>query len=325
MDKIKQVFSHDSSKDASRTHETPSHTTPAAASSGVAATSTEPTASTASTTGTTPAAASTASTTSTTGTHETVGEKIREAAHPPKHHHQQPRQDGLLNEADAKAATHDHQHLAAVTHEHHQRHEVEEVERQREVDRHVHHVQHHVQPVLDTQHEKEQHHEKIVPETNIREKHVATDEDKAMLASLNTAKDEYTEGPSEKIILDKGEKVHENVHHAVHHVVQPVIERDTHEHHVTHTTIPIHQETHEAPIVHQSVAHEPMALKDFVSGGGDLKSTLKHDGSLLEKTTGSDCTREVTGPGEQITSALGLGGASSTTPATTTSATESRI
>ncbi|GAA5911220.1 uncharacterized protein JCM6883_001945 [Sporobolomyces salmoneus] len=277
MDKIKQVFSHDSDKTAhnTATHNsttTPSHSTTSASetvpSSGVV-TSATPTSAT--------------QTSATHGAHETVGEKIREHAHPPAHHHSQPKQDGLLNENDAKAAVHDHQHLAAVTHETHQRHEVEEVERQREVDRHVHHVQHHVQPVLDTQHSQEGHHQKIVPETNIKERHVATDEDKAMLASLNTARDERREGPSEKTIIDKGEQVHTNTSHHVHHLVQPVIERDTHEHHRTHTVVPIHQETHEAPIVHQSVAHEPMALKDFVSGGGDLKSNVAHDPSLLNR------------------------------------------
>jgi len=56
-----------------------------------------------------------------------------------------------------------------------------------------------------------------------------------MLASLNTARDTRTEAPSEKVIIDKGEQVHTNTSHHVHHLVQPVIERDTHEHHKTHT------------------------------------------------------------------------------------------
>ena len=136
-----------------------------------------------------------------------------------------------------------------------------------------------------------------------------------MLASLNIHKDERREGPSEKTIIDKGEKVHTNTSHHVHHLVQPVIERDTHEHHRTHTVVPIHQETHEAPIVHQSVAHEPMHLKDFVAGGGDLKSTVKHDASLLNR--GEDCERTVDGPAEKLKETLGLG---SHTSGTTTNA-----
>ncbi|GAA5849018.1 hypothetical protein JCM5353_008660 [Sporobolomyces roseus] len=300
MDKIKQVFSHDSSKDATHstgTHSTGTHTTGSTAtpSSTVGATT-----------------ASSASTLSSDNTahreHESVGEKLKEHAHPPKHHHSQPKQDGLLDERDAKEATHDHQHLAAVTHETHQRHEVEEIERQREVDRHVHHVQHHTQPVLDTQHSAEVHHEKVIPQTEIKERHVATEEDKNMLASLNTARDSRVEAPSEKVIIDKGEKVNTNTSHHVHHLVQPVIERDTHEHHKTHTVVPVHQTTHEAPIVHQSVAHEPMALKDFVAGGGDLSSNVKHDASLLNRN--EDCERTVDGPAETLKSTLGLGNSS---------------
>ena len=59
-------------------------------------------------------------------------------------------------------------------------HETEEVLRQKEVDRHVHHVQHHVQPINVTDHQNEIHHERNVPLTNIREKHVATDDDVAV-------------------------------------------------------------------------------------------------------------------------------------------------
>ncbi|GAA5935625.1 hypothetical protein JCM1841_007014 [Sporobolomyces salmonicolor] len=235
---------------------------------------------------------------------------IREHAQPPAHHHQQPKRDSLLSDEDAKAATHDHKHLAPVTHETRQYHEVEEVERQREVDRHVHHVQHHVQPVLDTQHAAEVQHEKVHPETRIRERHVATDEDKAAFAGLKTAEDSVVEAPREKVILDKGEKVVEKVSHHVHHIVQPVIERDTHEHHRIHTVIPVHQTTHEAPIVHASVQHEPMALKDFIAGGGDLQSTLKHDPAALLRTSSSaesaECVREVSGPGEALVQQLGL-------------------
>ncbi|GAA5887532.1 hypothetical protein JCM5296_002608 [Sporobolomyces johnsonii] len=235
---------------------------------------------------------------------------IREHAQPPAHHHKQPKRDSLLSDEDAKAATHDHKHLAPVTHEMRQYHEVEEVERQREVDRHVHHVQHHLQPVLDTQHAAEVHHEKVHPETRIRERHVATDEDKAMFAGLKTVDDSVVEAPAEKVILDKGEKVVEKISHHVHHIVQPVIERDTHEHHRIHTVIPVKQTTHEAPIVHASVQHEPMSLKDFIAGGGDLKSTLKHDPVALLRTSSSaesaECVREVSGPGEDLAQQLGL-------------------
>ncbi|GAA5932623.1 hypothetical protein JCM1841_000314 [Sporobolomyces salmonicolor] len=249
---------------------------------------------------------------------------IHEHAQPPHHHHNQPKRDSVLDEADAKAATHDHQHLTPVTHEVHQRHEIEEIERQREVDRHVHHVQHHTQPVLDTQHAAEVHHEKIVPETHIKENHVATDEDKALFARLNTAKDSVTEAPREKTIVDLGERVAENVSHHVHHVVQPVIERDTHEHHRVHTVIPVHQRVEEAPIVHASVQHEPMSLKDFTAGGGDLSSTLKHDPNVLLRTS-DECSREVDGPAESLVQQLGLASINDQTATTSTTPATARV
>ncbi|PRQ73153.1 hypothetical protein AAT19DRAFT_15906 [Rhodotorula toruloides] len=231
-------------------------------------------------------------------------EHLREHAAPPPHKHHQPGRDTVLGEAEAKMATHDHQHLAPVTHETRHHHEVEEVERQREIDRHVHHVQHHVQPVVDEQHAGEVHHEKAVPVTEIRERHVATDEDKMQFASLNKAKDSVVEAPRERTIIDRGEQVHENVQHHVHHIVQPTIERDTHEHHKIHTTIPIHETVHEAPVVHQSTVHEPLPLKEFVAGGGDLKSTLRHDAdALLDR---GECERTVDGPAETLTQQLGL-------------------
>ncbi|GAA5884580.1 hypothetical protein JCM6882_005305 [Rhodosporidiobolus microsporus] len=263
------------------------------------------------------AAAASSSSTSrspTTATHGTgiegkmasAAEHVHEHAHPPGHRHSQPAQDGILSEKDAKLASHDHQHLAPVTHETRHHHEIEEIERQREVDRHVHHVQHHTQPVLDTQHASEVYHEKAVPVTKIKESHVATDEDHAQFAALNTAKDSVVEAPREKTIVDLGEKVVENTSHHVHHVVQPVIERDTHEHHRIHTVIPTHQTTHEAPIVHSSISHEPMSLKDFTAGGGDLASKLKHDANLLIHKDNQNCERTVDGPAETLTHQFGL-------------------
>ncbi|GAA5899911.1 hypothetical protein JCM5296_006212 [Sporobolomyces johnsonii] len=328
MNKVKEIFSsdkHESTNPSSRTSGSGQALEPTASSRTTGATGTlvenDPSFErerVANTSGTT------SGTTGVAGRTGNTVEHIREHAEPPHHHHQQPRGDGLLDERDAKSATHDHKHLTPVTHETRQQHEVEEIERQREIDRHVHHVQHHTQPVLDTQHASEVHHEKVHPETHIRENHVATDEDKAMLASLNTAHDSVTEAPREKVIIDRGEQVHENTSHHVHHVVQPVIERDTHEHHRLHTTIPVHQTTHEAPIVHQSVQHEPMGIKDFTAGGGDLKSNLRHDANLLN-TNGEDCSREVDGPAEDLTSTLGLGNTTSTRTTGTTGTTSERI
>jgi hypothetical protein len=58
-----------------------------------------------------------------------------------------------------------------------------------------------------------------------------------------------------------------------------------------------------------------MNIKDFVAGGGDLKSNVKHDASLLNR--GEDCERTVDGPAEKLKETLGLGSHSNTTTGTT--------
>jgi hypothetical protein len=113
--------------------------------------------------------------------------------------------------------------------------------------------------------------------------------------------------PVEKKIIDHGEKVQVKEHHHLHHVVQPVIEKETHERHRIHTTIPIHRKppiyvanrdqcnrhdvkcflilyallslpdvTHEAPIIQQSINHEPLQMDEFLKRGGSLSSGLTH-------------------------------------------------
>ncbi|BGP24552.1 hypothetical protein JCM10295v2_003470 [Rhodotorula toruloides] len=335
MDKIKQVFSHEKSANetgsTTGTHtgasnigatQTPTQsaagdrtsvgTDTSAASRNPRTAENEPAGNRTSETATTGTGATSSSTTGSTGGAVERGmEHIREHAAPPPHKHHQPGRDTTLDERDAKSATHDHQHLAPVTHERRHHHEVEEVERQREVDRHVHHVQHHVQPVLDEQHQGETRQEKNVPVTDIRERHVATDEDKAQFASLAKEHDTVQEAPREKTIVDRGEQVQENTHHHVHHVVQPEIERDTHEHHRVHTTIPIHEKVEEAPVVHQSVRHEALPISEFTKNGGDLNSTRKHDASLLDQ---GECERTVDGPAETLTQSLGLSSGNNVEP-----------
>jgi len=201
--------------------------------------------------------------------------------------------------------THDHKHLNHVVHADHRHVEIEEVERQREVDRHVHHVQHHVQPVIDKQVAPEKVRENIVPVTQVREKHASTGEDKALLAGLTSQhRDTETHREKERTVVDLGEKVHENVHHHVHHVTQPVVEQEIVERERIHTVIPVHQETHEAPIIHKSSTHQPVTMDSFLSGGGKLSSGITHDNAGVLATEG--CDRQVSGVGEKLAADLHL-------------------
>ncbi len=236
---------------------------------------------------------------------ENKGESLVQHATPPKPGHHHDRSEAVLDELAAGEATHDRQHVAPITHQTHHHHETEEVQRQTEIERHLHHLQHHTQPVVDTQHADVQHHHKLHPVSHIEEKHVNTDADRTAFAGLNKHKDEYTHAGKERTVIDKGEQVKQMDIHHVHHVVQPVIERDTHEYHVHHTTILTHRKVHEAPVVHESVSHESMHLKDFVSGGGDLESKLTHDQAGV--LNNGECERKVDGPLESLKEKLHLG------------------
>lgn len=170
----------------------------------------------------------------------------------------------------------DVQHLAPVTKHIAHRHEIEELHREREHHIHQHHIQHHVQPVLDAEHLAEQLHSRVVPATTIREVHANTDKDAALLRSVaGNPKDSFTQAATDRSIIDKGEAVREIVHHHIHNIVQPIIEKETHEYHRIRTTIPTTHITHEAPIVHESTAHQPIRKEDFVKGGGVLTSNTR--------------------------------------------------
>jgi len=216
----------------------------------------------------------------------------------------------------AENVTHDHKHLQHVVHKDHRHVEVEEVERVRDVDRHVHHVQHHVQPVIDKQVQPEVLHENAVPVTEIKERHSSTAEDRQLFQGLATQhRDEEVHRPKERTVVDLGEKVHENVHHHVHHVTQPVIEQEVVDRHRIHTVIPVHHTTHEAPIIHKSSTHEPVTMDSFLQGGGKLGSGITHHNAGVLQTEG--CDRTVDGVGEKLAQDLHLGGSNYTTGSST--------
>ncbi|KAF8902723.1 hypothetical protein CPB85DRAFT_1417184 [Mucidula mucida] len=203
--------------------------------------------------------------------------------------------------------------LDPVTHEHVRHQEVEEVVRQKEKDRHVHHVQHHSIPVTQKEEKDEVHHEKIHPMTEVHEKHANTNDDTVRLdAQVQGNKDHVYHGDKERTVLDKGTAVNEHVHHHTHHVIQPIIEKETFDRHRVHTVIPSHEEIHEAPIVHDSQQHAPISMQDFMQtyGGDSVTSgAVPHDQIGSKVMHPPDCERTVDGPGEKLAKELRLGAA----------------
>ena len=65
----------------------------------------------------------------------------------------------------------------------------------------------------------------------------------------------------------------EHVHHHVHETVQPVVQKQTIEPHVVHTTVPIHETHHDAAQHHEATALPPVSMDEFKKQGGALNGT----------------------------------------------------
>lgn len=204
----------------------------------------------------------------------------------------------------------DTKHLAHITDETKQHHTIEEVTRQRDLHQHHDHVQHHVVPIKDTEHKAEVLAQKVHGNTVVHEKHASTNKDAELLSAVAAKhgyRDTTRQAPSTHAVIDKGEVVKENAHHTVHHVVQPILIRDEHHHTRQQTTIPIEHHVYNAPIIHESIQHEPVSLAEFSKTGGLLDSKLGNVGSLKNTLlhTGQ-CDRTVEGIGEKLEKELHL-------------------
>lgn len=208
------------------------------------------------------------------------------------------------------------EHLGEVTSKTHHNHTIEEVERQRELERHSHHIQVHHQPIKHEEHAAEQIHQKSHPVTKIHEKHASTDKDAKLLSTIaagHNHKNEVKHAPIDHKIVDNGEIVNESVHHHIHNVVVPLVSHDAHEHHRIKTTIPTHHVLHEAPIIHESSTLEAISKDDFLKRGGVLGAPAKTV-DQVNVLHGGQCERKVDGVAEKLAKELNL---STPTPTST--------
>ncbi|KIL64363.1 hypothetical protein M378DRAFT_163395 [Amanita muscaria Koide BX008] len=147
----------------------------------------------------------------------------------------------------------------------------------------------------------------IHPVTQIHEQHVNKPEENALLErQVFQHRDTVYHGAKERHVIDKGTIVNENVHHHVHHVIQPVIEKETLDKHRIHTTIPIHEVTHEAPIVHQSQTHAPISVDQFLEHGGLLSGGLQPADAADKLLQQGKCTRQVDGVANRMEKEMNL-------------------
>ncbi|KAG6916880.1 hypothetical protein DXG01_004789 [Tephrocybe rancida] len=170
--------------------------------------------------------------------------------------------------------------LDPVVHQRVRRVEVEEITRQIIHDRHIHHVQHHTQPVLVREYLEEKHSERVHPPTTVYERHTNNADDMKTLDNQvrshgNTM--EYLE--PEHIVVDKGSTIQENVHHHVHHIIQPVLEKESVDQHRIHTSVPVNESTHDtAESVNGITGKDGMAGKyeSMIPGSQVVSSPAGH-------------------------------------------------
>ncbi|KAF8339312.1 hypothetical protein F5887DRAFT_959287 [Amanita rubescens] len=207
----------------------------------------------------------------------------------------------------SKRTSEDVMQLNSVTHEHVRHVETEEVQRVKEHERHIHHVQHHTQPVVASNVLEEKHHENVHPVAHIRENHVNKPEEATLLeGQMRQHHDTVHHAAKERTVIDKGMIVNEHVHHHVHHVIQPIIQKETVDQHRIHTTIPIYQVTHEAPVIHQSRSHDPVPIEHFLNHGGSLNNEVQPEDVNTVLLARGQCAREVNGTAEKLEKGLRL-------------------
>jgi hypothetical protein len=194
------------------------------------------------------------------------------------------------------------------THKHH--HEIEEVERQRNVETHTHHVQVHHQPIRDEKHHAETQHERVLPTTKINEKHASTAEDAALLAKVANTHGHrdgaIIDGARTKEIVDKGVKTNHTVHHHVTNVVVPLVDEHEHSHSRTRVVVPTEEVRHTAPVVHEALVLPTQSRSDYLSSGGVLGAKTKDISSAGLLHGGAKCDRTVDGTAERLAKELGL-------------------
>ncbi|KAG6855176.1 hypothetical protein H0H87_007236, partial [Tephrocybe sp. NHM501043] len=175
--------------------------------------------------------------------------------------------------------------------------ETEEVLREKEDDFPVHHVQHHTQPDLDKETKDEIDRDRGRIHTHANKPDEGSTPQHEQICRDEDSQDQ---GDNERVVIDRGEAINEREHHHVHHIVQPIIEKETIEQHRIHTVIPVHQVTHEAPVVHKSQTHAPVSMEYFAQKGGQIVGGLKYDEVRSTVLRNGQCTREVEGEDENI-------------------------
>lgn len=140
---------------------------------------------------------------------------------------------------------------------------------------HQHHHQTHVQPVKHKVVEEEKHHHNVIPIEHKQHHHGKDAEVERTLADQHGAfRDEREVLPTES---SRSERVvmGEHTHHHIHDVIQPVVEQETIQPHVVHTTVPVHEHIEHEPVIHKGNVLPHMTMDQFTGAGHSLTGHKK--------------------------------------------------
>jgi len=141
------------------------------------------------------------------------------------------------------------------------------------VDREVHQDHHHtsVQPIHDREVLPEQHSHNMAATEHRSIKHGDDSHVKERLAAeAQQFKNTKTVGDTQHTSSAAPVLAGEHVHHHVHENIQPVVQKETVQPSVVHTTIPIHEVHQNESKHHTATQLPPVSMADFKSQGGGL-------------------------------------------------------
>jgi len=183
--------------------------------------------------------------------------------------------DVAVQEFMAKAGHHDttvHERVApAILHETVNRTQHEDVTTV--IDKEIHQDHYHtsVQPITDRQVLPESHTHNLVAVEHRNVDHGDAKEIEARLArEAQQFKDERLVGDTTHTHSVNPVVAGEHIHHHVHETIQPVVQRETIQATVIHTTVPIHEVHHNAAQHHSTSALPAVSMADFKKQGGVL-------------------------------------------------------
>ncbi|KAF7428182.1 hypothetical protein PC9H_007403 [Pleurotus ostreatus] len=111
----------------------------------------------------------------------------------------------------------DTRQLKPVVHERILSVEVEEITREKHLERHV--------PIIHREEGEEHLHHQAYPVSHVVEHHAGKPEDQALLESILKQGNTTTSEPTRRTAVESGTIVYENIHHHYHNIIQPVIEK----------------------------------------------------------------------------------------------------